>query len=96
MSGLSTSCGTPGYLAPEIMKGQVYGPPVDIWAIGVISYILFLFSSFHDFIDFVVILLSPLTMMLLCTDRFSAGNLSSLHLSGIAYLKMPRTLSRNC
>ena len=44
MSGLSTSCGTPGYLAPEIMKGQVYGPPVDIWAIGVIAYILYLFS----------------------------------------------------
>ena len=40
MSGLSTSCGTPGYLAPEIMKGQVYGPPVDIWATGVITYIL--------------------------------------------------------
>ena len=40
MNGLSTSCGTPGYLAPEIMKGQVYGPPVDIWAIGVITYIL--------------------------------------------------------
>ena len=41
MNGLSTSCGTPGYLAPEIMKGQVYGPPVDIWAIGVITYILY-------------------------------------------------------
>ena len=42
MNGLSTSCGTPGYLAPEIMKGQVYGPPVDIWAIGVITYILWI------------------------------------------------------
>ena len=46
MSGLSTSCGTPGYLAPEIMKGQVYGPPVDIWAIGVISYILY-YNTYH-------------------------------------------------
>ncbi|KNB46852.1 calcium/calmodulin protein kinase [Blastocystis sp. subtype 4] len=52
MNGLSTSCGTPGYLAPEIMKGQVYGPPVDIWAIGVITYILLCgyppFSSDND------------------------------------------------
>ena len=55
MSGLSTSCGTPGYLAPEIMKGQVYGPPVDIWAIGVISYILY-YNAYHEF--FVVSLIS--------------------------------------
>lgn len=37
---LTTTCGTPGYMAPEIFKKAGHGKPVDIWAIGVISYFL--------------------------------------------------------
>ena len=37
---LNRYCGTLGYMAPEIMKGQMYGKPVDMWAFGVILYIL--------------------------------------------------------
>ncbi|DAZ99078.1 TPA: hypothetical protein N0F65_008383 [Lagenidium giganteum] len=47
--GLSTACGTPGYVAPEILLSKPYGKQVDIWSIGVITYILLCgYPPFHD------------------------------------------------
>ncbi|CAN0357857.1 unnamed protein product, partial [Discosporangium mesarthrocarpum] len=37
---VTTQCGTPGYVAPEILHAQPYGTSVDMWSIGVIIYIL--------------------------------------------------------
>jgi serine/threonine protein kinase len=37
---LTEVCGTPGYMAPEIFKKTGHSKPVDIWAIGVITYFL--------------------------------------------------------
>lgn len=37
---LTTTCGTPGYMAPEIFNKTGHGKPVDLWAIGVITYFL--------------------------------------------------------
>ncbi len=38
--GLTTQCGTPGFVAPEILRGCEYGLKVDVWSTGVILYIL--------------------------------------------------------
>ncbi|KAL7003901.1 Calcium/calmodulin-dependent protein kinase type I [Cystobasidiomycetes sp. EMM_F5] len=40
MSLLTTTCGTPGYMAPEVFRKTGHGKPVDVWAIGVIAYFL--------------------------------------------------------
>ncbi|XP_074138102.1 calcium/calmodulin-dependent protein kinase type IV [Sminthopsis crassicaudata] len=46
---MKTVCGTPGYCAPEILRGCAYGPEVDMWSLGVITYILLCgFEPFYD------------------------------------------------
>ena len=36
----STVCGSPGYVAPEILKNGKYGLECDIWSIEVLTYFL--------------------------------------------------------
>ena len=39
---LTTSLGTPGYTAPEVLRSQPYDSSVDMWSVGVITYILYI------------------------------------------------------
>lgn len=36
---LKTSCGSPNYAAPEIIRGALYtGPEIDVWSSGIVLY----------------------------------------------------------
>merc|ERR1712216_277473 len=47
---LKEMCGTPAFMAPEIRAGKGYGFPVDLWAAGVMQYMM-MNGGRHPFIS---------------------------------------------
>jgi len=46
---IGVSGGDPGFLAPELISQQEHGRPVDIWSVGVVTYILL--CGYRPFVD---------------------------------------------
>ena len=45
----NTACGSPTYLAPELIQGKEYTYKVDVWALGIITYaMIFKTMPFND------------------------------------------------
>ncbi|VEU41075.1 unnamed protein product [Pseudo-nitzschia multistriata] len=47
--GLKTRCGTPAFVAPEIILGRNYNEAADMWSIGVILFVLL--GGYNPFIE---------------------------------------------
>mmetsp|Transcript_30305 Transcript_30305/g.80264 ORF Transcript_30305/g.80264 Transcript_30305/m.80264 type:complete len:253 (+) Transcript_30305:404-1162(+) len=106
-SVMKTTCGTPGYVAPEVLDPYLpftngYGPEVDLWSMGVVLYIMLCgFPPFYD--DSTAVLFKQVTLGVnirnqshfLCS-RFAKESTHSLPRIGMKFLRARRTLCRRC
>lgn len=63
-----TVCGTPTYLAPEVLLGQPYGNLIDWWSLGVVMYELFTGMNPFDARDFDAVLNNILHSAIIIPD----------------------------
>lgn len=54
---LFTRCGTPGFVAPEVLRDQDYNYKVDVYSVGIIFYLMisgdipFASSSYEELVE---------------------------------------------
>ena len=77
-----TQCGTPGYVAPEIIEGRGYNEAIDFWSIGVILYIMYLYCIS---VGCVVFLHSMMMTTINYSNSSSKVSFHSLHPIGIKF-----------
>ena len=79
----TTTCGTPGYVAPEILRKTQYDYRCDYWSLGVVMFILlsgkYIYSP-HHFCQAHLLFITRITSN--CLRRSRRANMISVHLLG--------------
>ena len=75
---LTTQCGTPGYVGPEILEGDMYGTKCDMWRLCVIVFILL--GGYPSFIEENQSIFA----------RFEEGNINFMMSIGCQFHKLQR------
>lgn len=81
----TTACGTPGYVAPEIIRGEKYGKEVDFGVLE-LSFTSFCVDS-HRF---------TMMIMQLCSKQLKSVSTLSLHHIGTTFQKKRRIVFKDC
>ncbi|KAK7301076.1 hypothetical protein RJT34_11935 [Clitoria ternatea] len=80
VSMLRTTCGTPNYVAPEVLSHKGYnGAPADVWSCGVILYVLLAGYLPFDELDLTTLYSKIEKAQFSCPRWFSLGAKSLIH-----------------
>ncbi|RDX80811.1 CBL-interacting serine/threonine-protein kinase 8, partial [Mucuna pruriens] len=80
VSMLRTTCGTPNYVAPEVLSHKGYnGAPADVWSCGVILYVLMAGYLPFDELDLTTLYSKIEKAQFSCPSWFPVGAKSLIH-----------------
>ncbi|ESW13296.1 hypothetical protein PHAVU_008G184400 [Phaseolus vulgaris] len=80
VSMLRTTCGTPNYVAPEVLSHKGYnGAPADVWSCGVILYVLLAGYLPFDELDLTTLYSKIEKAQFSCPTWFPVGAKSLMH-----------------